>query len=186
MDWLSLDGALWLAWGAYWYWASRAVKANASAEPIPQRLAHLTPIAIGFALLFSRAPTFRPLEVRYLPTAAAPLGTLIVAAGLAFMVYARVHLGMYWSGRITLKEGHQLIRTGPYRTVRHPIYTGLLTGILGTAVTQGQVAGILALALVTAAYAIKIRREEAALKTQFGEEYERFQREVSALIPFVY
>jgi len=185
MDWLSVDGALWVAWGAYWAYASRATKADRSAEPLPQRLGHLGALAIAFLALFSGVLSVGPLDLRLLPAVTAPLGAAVAAAGLAFMVWARVHLGMYWSGRITLKEGHRLIRTGPYRFVRHPIYTGFITGILGVAITVGRVRGLVALIVVVAAYLVKMRREEAALSTQFGEEYEQFRREVPALIPFI-
>jgi protein-S-isoprenylcysteine O-methyltransferase Ste14 len=112
---------------------------------------------------------------------------LVTVGGCLFALWARVHLGRYWSGIITLKEGHKLITTGPYRFVRHPIYTGWLAAILGTALTAGTDAGFIAVALVALAFFIKLHREEKLLTTEFGDEYRRFQQTVpAALVPFVY
>lgn len=66
------------------------------------------------------------------------LGLLMVICGLAFAVWARIHLGRNWSGTVTVKEDHELIRSGPYGIVRHPIYTGLLLAIAGTAIVFGE------------------------------------------------
>jgi len=111
---------------------------------------------------------------------------LTTLAGCLFGVWARVHLGRYWSGIITLKEGHKLITTGPYRIVRHPIYTGWLAAALGTALTAGTSVGFLCVALLTISFVIKLRREEKLLTSEFGDEYRRFKQAVpKALIPFV-
>jgi protein-S-isoprenylcysteine O-methyltransferase Ste14 len=99
---------------------------------------------------------------------------------------ARIHLGKYWSGVITLKEGHRLIRSGPYRLARHPIYTGFLTANLGTAITASSGDAFLGFALILVAFLIKIHREEKVLAGEFGDEYTRFRREVAALVPMLY
>ena len=106
--------------------------------------------------------------------------------GILFAVWARWHLGRYWSGTITLKEGHKLIRTGPYRFARHPLYTGFLTAVLGSAVTAARVDGFIGFALVLISIVIKMRREEALTTREFGDEYRRFKEQVPALLPLIY
>ena len=83
--------------------------------------------------------------------------------GLAFSVAGRVWLGDNWSGTVTLKQDHELIRSGPYRWVRHPIYTGLLLAILGSAIALGEWRGLVALALVAVAFLRKVAIEERFL-----------------------
>jgi protein-S-isoprenylcysteine O-methyltransferase Ste14 len=112
-------------------------------------------------------------------------GLLITIAGLAFAVWARVHLGKNWSGMPTIREQHTLTRTGPYRFVRHPIYSGILLGLLGTAIGVGYFIIFCCVLLVLVLFVIKFRMEELFLEEEFGEEYAQFKREVKALIPYV-
>ena len=109
----------------------------------------------------------------------------MLAAGIAFAVWARHYLGRNWSGTVTVKQDHELIRSGPYRLVRHPIYTGLLLAILGTAVAFGEWRGLLAFALLTGSLLLKLRVEERFMGESFPNEYARYRAEVPALIPFV-
>jgi protein-S-isoprenylcysteine O-methyltransferase Ste14 len=114
------------------------------------------------------------------------VGLGLLVAGLAFAIWARVHLGRNWSGTVTIKVDHELIRSGPYRFVRHPIYTGILVGMLGTAIALGEVRGFAGLAFVVVAFEIKLRREEAWLTQRFGAAYRDYQHDVKGLIPFVW
>ena len=109
---------------------------------------------------------------------------VLVAAGLAFTVWARVHLGGNWSGSVTEKEGHELVRSGPYALVRHPIYAGLLVALLGSAVACGELRAVLGLGVVAAAFTRKLRIEERFMRERFPEEYPRYCAQVPALIPF--
>ncbi len=114
-------------------------------------------------------------------------GLVATYVGCLFAIWARIHLGRYWSGLVVLKEGHKLITTGPYRFVRHPLYTGWLTGMLGSAVVAGTGDAFVGFVIMTVAMINKLRREEALLATEFGDEYREFQQSVPAtLIPFVY
>jgi len=99
-------------------------------------------------------------------------------------VWARVHLGGNWSGTVTVKEAHELIRSGPYSRVRHPIYTGLIAAALGTALASGTVGAALGAAIIAAALVRKLRAEEGFMHETFPGEYERYRAEVPALIPF--
>jgi protein-S-isoprenylcysteine O-methyltransferase Ste14 len=177
---------MWLAWAGYWFVAASRVQATKSSEGILMRLTHLVPLALGFYLIF-HDPDSKIIYGRlYYNHAVAWLGDGITAAGLLFSLWGRIHLGRYWSGIITLKEGHKLIHTGPYRFVRHPLYTGFLTAVLGSAIMAGTGDAFLGFAIMLVAYLVKLRREEVLLTTQFGDEYRQFQREVFALVPFVY
>ncbi len=106
--------------------------------------------------------------------------------GTGFAVWARRQLGQYWSARVALAEGHQLIQTGPYHLVRHPIYLGGLVGVMGTAIVIGEMRGLLSVVFVLAVVVLKIRTEEAFLGERFGSAYRQYRDEVKALIPFVY
>ena len=112
-------------------------------------------------------------------------GLLITVAGLAFAIWARVHLGKNWSGMPVIREQHTLTRTGPYRYVRHPIYSGIVLGLLGTAIGIGYLIVFLCVILIFVLFVIKSRTEEKFLEEEFGEEYAKYRREVKALIPYV-
>jgi len=100
-------------------------------------------------------------------------------------VWARLVLGRNWSGTVTVKQEHTLVRQGPYVIVRHPIYTGLLAAGLGTAIAYGQIRGLIAVALFLLLFILKIRIEERFMREQFGDDYRIYQEQVKALIPFV-
>jgi len=112
-------------------------------------------------------------------------GTIITLLGLGFAVWARVHLGKYWSGLPAIRVDHKLIRTGPYSLVRHPIYTGILFAIVGTAIIFGEPLGLMVFFLILVIYLWKIRVEEKYLHDEFGEDYSRYKKEVPALIPLL-
>jgi protein-S-isoprenylcysteine O-methyltransferase Ste14 len=178
---------LWLAWLAYWIIAARNVKPTRRREAYASRLGHTALTVLAAALLaFSRQP-FEWLDASFLPetTVAYWLGLLMVAVGLAFAVWARVHLGRNWSGRVTVKEDHELIRSGPYGLVRHPIYTGMLFAILGTAIAFGEWRGLIAFGLLSLSLVLKLRMEERFMRETFGEQYVRYATATPALIPFV-
>jgi protein-S-isoprenylcysteine O-methyltransferase Ste14 len=178
---------LWVAWLLYWWAAARDVKVTRRRETIASRLGHVLPLVIAaWMIAASRLPADL-LGGRFLP-ATLPVylfGVAVLAAGLAFTVWARVVLGRNWSGTVTLKEGHELIRSGPYRFVRHPIYTGLLVAFAGSAIARGEWRGLVALAIAFFALWRKLKLEERWLGETFGEAYERYRADVPALIPFL-
>jgi len=178
---------LWVAWIVYWWASSRNVKTTVRHESVPSRLAHVIPLAIGAWMIGASRMPGGVLTGRLLPASVWIFfaGVIIVAAGLGFTVWARIHLGRNWSGTVTLKEGHELIVTGPYRFVRHPIYSGLLLAFVGSAIARGEWRGVAAVALAFAALWGKLKLEERWLGEAFGEAYARYRAEVAALIPFV-
>ena len=178
---------LWIAWGLYWFVAARDVKTTVRHETVASRMAHIGPLLIAGLLLCAKWLPLPWLYERFLPATAAGYwaGAALLAAGLGFSVWARVLLGRNWSGTVTLKQDHELIRGGPYRWVRHPIYTGLLVGFSGTALALGEWRGVLALVIVFVALWRKLRMEERWLGEVFGPQYARYRDEVRALIPFL-
>ena len=110
---------------------------------------------------------------------------LIVLAGLAFTVWARVALGRNWSAEVTFKQDHELIQSGPYALARHPIYTGLLLMALGTAINYGRPFGFVAFAGICGGLWWKVREEERVMGEHFPDAYARYRAHVHAIIPFV-
>jgi protein-S-isoprenylcysteine O-methyltransferase Ste14 len=179
--------AMWLSWVGYWWAASFNVKTTARREPLHSRLSHIVPLTLAFVLLFPESSPIQVLGERFLPVAVWPfwVGAALTLAGLLFTVWARVHLGRNWSGTVTVKQGHDLVTSGPYRLVRHPIYTGLLLALVGFALARGEWRGVVAVALAGGSFWRKLRIEERWMREQFGAVYEEYSRRVSALIPFV-
>jgi len=178
---------LWLGWLVYWWVASRDVKPTARQEGAGSRSLHVVPLAIAAALLFMSRSPIAVLGERFAPIGEWTfwLGAALTLAGLLFSVWARVRLGRNWSAYVTVKEGHELVTDGPYRFVRHPIYTGLLLGFIGSALALGEWRGIVAVALAVFALWRKSRVEEQWMRERFGPAYEDYERRVAALVPFL-
>jgi protein-S-isoprenylcysteine O-methyltransferase Ste14 len=178
--------ALWLAWALFWVVSARGAKTTRRRESAASRFAHVFPLTVGGVLLAWHDIPVPWLALRLWPRSLAAYwcGVALIALGLAFAVWARVHLGRNWSGTVSVKEGHELIRSGPYAWVRHPIYTGILAAVLGTAITSGTVRGALAVVIILAALVRKLRIEEGFMRDTFPGEYQRYCAEVPALIPF--
>jgi len=184
-DWLF--AFLWLAWAAYWWVLARHSKVTVRRESLGSRLAHIVPLLLAATLLsLPRLPQFG-LDQRIVPPSPWLLraGAATTAAGLLWCVWARRHIGTNWSGTVTIKQGHELVTSGPYALVRHPIYTGLLLALLGSALALGQVRGVLAVLLAAAALWRKLRNEERWMEQQFGEAYRQYRRRVRALVPYL-
>ena len=109
----------------------------------------------------------------------------LTAAGLLFTWWARIHLGRLWSDWVTKKAGHHVVDTGPYRLVRHPIYSGLILAALATAIEKGTSFAILGAATMTLAFYTKARREERFLRAELGAHaYDTYARKTAMLLPF--
>jgi protein-S-isoprenylcysteine O-methyltransferase Ste14 len=183
----ALMGILWALFYGYWWYASRQVRRTTETESEQSRFVHTGLMILAYALALAVFIPLGPLDDRFLPDRLLLfwLGIAIEIGGIAFAVWARLHLGEYWSGRVTLKEGHRLIRTGPYAIVRNPIYTGIFVGMVGTAIALGEWRGLVAVAVILVAVWRKIAIEETYLSRQFGAEYDQYRHDVKALIPFV-
>ena len=177
--------ALWLLFGAYWLVSALKRKKTKQRESVPQRVGYTLPLAAGFYLLYQPQPLYGWFRTRFVPVG--PLGewigVFLTAAGIGVAFWARWHLGTNWSGVVTLKEGHELIRTGPYRSIRHPIYTGILLALLGTAVNFGEVRALLAVVIAWLSFYVKARREESFLSKEFGPNFKEHKQHTGMFLP---
>ena len=188
MDFLSQRqwiNALWFLFGLYWLISAFKLKKTKQRETWQERLRYVLPLLVAFYLLSRHWARYGWLGTRFVPASesVALIGVLLTAAGVAIAIWARWHLGANWSGVVTLKEGHELIRSGPYRTIRHPIYTGILLAFLGTAIALGEVRGLLAVAIAWLSFYAKARREESLLTQEFGERFAEHQRRTGMFLP---
>ncbi len=179
--------ALWVGYLAYWQVMSANVKVTQRLEPAASRILRMVLFLNAMVLLLYPRIPLAWLYWSIWPSSRWTffIGAAITAAGLLFSVWARRHLGRNWSRSVTIKEDHELIVTGPYSLVRHPIYTGLLAGFLGTAIAIAQIRGVLALGLIFISLWAKLRLEERWMRGQFGVSYEAYSRRVAALVPFI-
>jgi len=178
--------ALWIAAGFLWLASSISTKRNLRIQTGSSRAFQVLLAASGFLLYF--APwSYGPLGSKVLPDSApiAYTGLVLTAAGIGFAVWARLTLGRNWSGVVSTKKDHALIRKGPYAVVRHPIYSGGLFALFGTALCVGELRGFIGCAFVFAGWWMKSRLEERFMLEQFGSEYAHYQHDVKGLIPFV-
>jgi protein-S-isoprenylcysteine O-methyltransferase Ste14 len=177
----------WIFAGIVWLVAALFTKRTERTEPLSSRLVQLSWAFLSVALLsFGRLP-WGPLGIRVIPRSfvLGNAGLALTIVGIAFALWARFYLGRNWSGRVTLKENHELIRTGPYAIVRHPIYTGFLVALTGTVIAIGEIRAILALVIVAAGLHFKSKTEEQFMSDKFGNQYAAYRREVKSLIPYV-
>jgi protein-S-isoprenylcysteine O-methyltransferase Ste14 len=182
-----IDGA-WIAVGIVWLVGAARTKRTAQAhQSFGSRLVHMSLAAAAFALLFNPSLAVGPLAWRFVPNSAAIAygGLALTIAGTGFAIWARVFLGRNWSAIVTIKQDHQMIQSGPYAVVRHPIYSGFLLALLGGALALGEIRGMLAFALAFLTWRIKSHLEEKFMEQRFGGEYATYKRRVKALIPFV-
>jgi len=180
-----IDLIPWYIFCAYWGITWLRVERTKAREKSIDRLITLLVVILAYNLLFAQWLRIGPLRLRFVPED--PLigwvGIALTFAGVAFAIWARHCIGVYWSARVTLKERHQLIRSGPYAYVRHPIYTGMLMGTAGAALVAGEWRGVLAVVLLLAAHSRKALREEGLLSREFGEAYASYRQSTGFLFP---
>lgn len=179
--------ACWIVFITVWLVAAVSTKRAIYRETRTQRLRYWVLFAIACFLLLYRSELPYPLNVDIVPDAT-PIAwgaALFCVAGLAFALWARATLGRNWSGAVTLKEGHELVQRGPYRFVRHPIYTGVLIMSFATALVESRLAGFVGVLLMFASFWIKLDLEERLMLHQFPERYAAYRQRVKRIIPFV-
>jgi protein-S-isoprenylcysteine O-methyltransferase Ste14 len=178
---------VWIVFVVYWQIKAGDTKTTQRIEPAGSRILRIFIFLIAIALLSIPRIPLPWLYVQVWPQGYWPfwLGASVTVAGLLFAVWARVHLGRNWSSSVTIKQGHELIITGPYGVVRHPIYTGILTGFLGMAIAISQVRGFIVVVLVFFSFWLKLSMEEKWMRSQFGETYAAYARQTAALVPYL-
>jgi protein-S-isoprenylcysteine O-methyltransferase Ste14 len=176
---------LWILFGVYWLLSALKLKKTKKRETWLDRLRYMLPLIVAFCFLWRPELRYGWLAARFVPDSLAVewIGVFLTAAGVAIAFWARWHLGSNWSGVVTLKEDHELIRTGPYRSIRHPIYTGILLAMLGTAVATGEVRALIAVAITWLSFYQKARREESFLSEEFGAGFAEHCKRTGMFLP---
>jgi protein-S-isoprenylcysteine O-methyltransferase Ste14 len=175
----------WMVFFLYWAISALSSKVAKKSESVLARFQRMVPLVVAYSLLFYQVTRVGWLGKRFVAdtSAAAVIGVTLTTAGVAFAIWARWHLGANWSAIVSIREQHELIRTGPYRRVRHPIYTGMLLAMAGTALVLGELRGLLAFAITLFAFYWKARKEEAWLTREFGESFEAHTKQTGMFLP---
>lgn len=174
--------AIWCCWLIYWVSSSVGSKPQVWRESTLSRALQTLPISIGG--LFILCPDLGwPVFDTHVAAPQSVLGAFLLCGGLLFTIWARVCLGENWSADVAIRERHELVCRGPYKIVRHPIYTGGLVGCAGCVAMGAEWRGVVGWALVFGTLAFKSRLEEHRLFDVFGEQYTRYRAKVPALVP---
>ena len=188
LDYFKFARDLWFVLAIVWLFGLFTTKPAARVQSPASRLLELSLTLLAFSLVFTqyfrngwRAWSFVPNS-----QATGAIGLLMVLLGISFAIWTRLQLGGNWSGTVTIKQNHTLIRGGPYTIVRHPIYSGLLLALLGVALIIGELRGLLAVGVLFLAFWLKSRVEERFMLEQFGAAYQQYQRQVKGLIPYIF
>lgn len=181
-EWINVAwAALALVWLVFWFSAKRPVQAESRSE----RWSHLIFLLVGALLLFKDDWPLHLLNLRILPDAAGIrwTGAALAIFGSAFAIWARLILGANWSAEVQIKQGHTLIHKGPYKFIRHPIYTGILLMLLGDALAIGELRAALAFVLILVGFARKAKKEESYLAAEFGPAFDEHARRTGFFLP---
>jgi protein-S-isoprenylcysteine O-methyltransferase Ste14 len=185
---LDIVSGCWLVFVAIWLLAAISTKRTVYRESRTQRLRYWVLLVTAYFLLIYGRQLSYPLNLRIIPHTApiAWSAAILCIAGLLLALWARFILGRNWSGLVTLKEEHELVERGPYRFVRHPIYTGMLAMFFATALVQRHLAGFVGVALMFASFWIKLFLEENLMLQQFPRRYAAYRKRTKRIIPFVF
>jgi protein-S-isoprenylcysteine O-methyltransferase Ste14 len=176
---------LWTIFLVIWLIGWLRTKQTQERAPLGFRLSYQAPLIIGALLMATDNLPLGQLYWRFVPRTpiVEVLALAISVAGITLAIWARFYIGQNWSSAVTIKVGHELIRSGPYHWVRHPIYSGILLALFGMALARGKVVGLIALFFFWLGFRIKSRMEEQFMEKTFGEEYIQYSRLTGALIP---
>jgi protein-S-isoprenylcysteine O-methyltransferase Ste14 len=185
MTWKYLIDGPWIVFVVYWIIGALKTRPTARKEPFAWRYGIMFLEILGFVLMFNDDAQIGALGNRVFARNVdlRIAGIVLIWAGIALALWARWHLGQYWSGRITIKEDHKLIRTGPYARLRHPIYSGLDLAAIGSALAIDRWRCVAGVCVIILGFWIKAKREEAMLSAQFGAEFQEHQRRTGFLLP---
>ena len=180
--------ALWGILGFIWILFTFTNKRTVQKEGSRGRLAVLLVLIIGYVITFSQHIPLPIIGYAFIITPALGwVGVFVTACGVVLAVWARFVIGRNWSGSgITLKENHELVQSGAYRIVRHPIYTGLLLAAIGVVIAEAAPFNFVGVLLIAVAFLIRIPKEERLMMKQFPTQYPVYANKVKKLIPFVW
>jgi protein-S-isoprenylcysteine O-methyltransferase Ste14 len=172
---------LWVAWFVSWHVAMLWRDKPTAQAPRSQYRLFFVMIALGLVLMYGVVPRGQPVLWEVTPALGWSMVAL-TAAGIAFAWWARIHLGKLWSGGVERMADHRVVDSGPYRWVRHPIYTGLIMGAVAIAVVQAKPWALVGAVLFALGFILKARVEERFLEREIGG-YEDYRRRVSMIVP---
>ena len=178
----------WEALGILWLIGLVFTKRTARTRATCARLFYMLVALLAFLFLAGNRFDAGWFGARFVPASPSCgwTGIALTLCGCAFAAWARLTLGANWSGRPTVKVGHELIIRGPYALVRHPIYTGILLAAAGTAVAIGKWSCLVGLMLLVIAFLMKMSQEERLMLETFPQSYPAYRTRVRALIPGVF
>lgn len=171
-------GVVWILFWVSWLLAARSAKeGRASRRRIP-----LNAVTVVAVLVLLRV--FRGGSLTVESPVLGAIGAVVFGCGIALALWARVNLGRNWGMPMSQKAEPELVTSGPYRFVRHPIYSGLLTAVLGTALVTSLI-GLIIVALMGGYFYYSALIEERNLTATFPAAYPEYRRHTKMLIPFV-
>lgn len=175
----------WVVLLTYWLYGSFHTRKTRKADPRFSMMVVRLLIAGAIVLLFSSSVDQTILAARFVPRSHTlrEFGIAISWLGVALAIWARYELGEYWSARVTIKVDHKLIDSGPYVLMRHPIYSGILLGMIGTALAVGQWRAIVIIVLLATLYFAKAMQEESLLSEEFGPRFEEYRKSRGFVLP---
>ncbi len=180
-DWLIIS--FWVVFVAYWILSGVRVKKIARPDVAGVWVRYAGVIVVILLIVF--LPTSFTIPFGAHTTVAMTIGTILCAAGIAFAIWARWHLGKNWSPIPSAQEGHELVTSGPYRFVRHPIYTGVIMALLGSSLATS-VGWFIIFLFMGSMFVWRIDREEKFMMQLFPGEYPEYKKRTKKLIPFVW
>lgn len=137
----------------------------------------------GYVLLFWIIPGSTKQHFMRTTTALAAAGVALTFLGLSLTLWSRIRLGRYWSGVVALKQDHRLIQVGPYRIVRHPLYSGIILAACGMVLAVTTWNSLLGVAFLVACFERRAHKEDALLAAEFGAEFEIYRHRTGRLLP---
>ena len=179
---------IWVAFGVFWVLPAVLGKRTVQRQASGARILQLAMLVAAYVLLADPDLGLRLLNLPVLRDGRTTdvIGYSLLAAGMVFAGWARFSLGGNWSSNVTIKQDHTLVSSGPYRIVRHPIYTGLLIALFGTAVVLGELRCFLGVLIAAIAWKYKSINEEAFMVQKFGEQYTQYRMQVKGLVPYIW
>jgi protein-S-isoprenylcysteine O-methyltransferase Ste14 len=173
-----------IGWAAFWiYWLVAAISMKRGRVPWSREFGVRAVIVI-IVILLIRLGAFRTHGLNT-DLWRAGFGTVLFAFGLAFAIWARVHIGRNWGAPKTQKDDPELVTSGPYRLVRHPIYSGILVADVGTALALSWL-WLIAVLLAGVYFVYSATVEERYLSEQFPDTYPAYRNSTKMLVPFVF
>lgn len=180
----------WLAFVLFWFASWSWSKPVAERQSRTGRRLYLLLLFVGFTCLWNAGSlaSVYPLNIRFIPYSSPTmnLANALAVISISLAIWARVTLGSNWSASVQIKENHELVISGPYQFVRHPIYTAMLGLFLATSIALGTVGGFAGLPFVLVSCLVKLRQEEAFMARQFPDQYSDYKKRTRKLIPYIW